>query len=194
MVADERQFKNADLVLRVSPAVDRAIWDESRYERFFEELCGTRVYQAEALRTALRYLLSGRYSTLEDLARENYESSPTLPAAYGSWTNLLRQLQLPEQLAASLDLATGVGKSYVTYGLAMVLLAEGVVDQVLVLCPSTTIERGLLTKFRELAANPAIRGALPANAQYLSRESITRQSQSRRAACAWKTTTLSYST
>jgi len=31
---DSRKFKNEDLVLRVSAAVDRSHWDESRYEAF----------------------------------------------------------------------------------------------------------------------------------------------------------------
>jgi len=52
---------------------------------------------------------------------------------------------LPEKLACSIDMATATGKSYMIYGLAMILLAEGIVDRVLVLCPSTTIEAGLLT-------------------------------------------------
>ena len=73
-----------------------------------------------------------------------------------------RHLQLPDQLAASLDLATGTGKSYVLYGVAAILLAEGAVDRVLVLCPSTTIEAGLLEKFtrpgeQRRSARPAAR-------------------------------------
>jgi type III restriction enzyme len=59
-----------------------------------------------------------------------------------------KQLQLPDQLACSVDQATGTGKSYVLYGLAMILLAEGAVDRVLVLCPSNTIEDGLLKSSR----------------------------------------------
>jgi type III restriction enzyme len=39
----------------------------------------------------------------------------------------------------------------VLYGLALILLAEGAVDRILVLCPSNTIEDGLLKKFKELA-------------------------------------------
>ena len=74
-------------------------------------------------------------------------------------------LQLPDQLAASLDLATGTGKSYVMYGVAAILLAEGAVDRVLVLCPSTTIEAGLLGKFTDLAGNADLRDLLPADAQ-----------------------------
>jgi type III restriction enzyme len=58
-------------------------------------------------------------------------------------------------------MATGTGKSYVIYGLAAILLAEGLVDRVLVLCPSNTIEAGLLAKFRDLAGNSDLRDLLP---------------------------------
>jgi type III restriction enzyme len=77
-----------------------------------------------------------------------------------------KQLQLPYQLACSVDQATGTGKSYVLYGLALILLAEGAVDRVLVLCPSNTIEAGLLAKFKELAGNSDLRDALPENAKF----------------------------
>ena len=73
-----------------------------------------------------------------------------------------RHLQLPEQLSCSIDQATGTGKSYVLYGLGEILLAEGAVDRVLVLCPSNTIEAGLLEKFSDLAGNADLRDALPA--------------------------------
>ena len=39
------------------------------------------------------------------------------------------------------------------YALAAIALAEGLVDRVLVLCPSLTIEEGLLDKFSTLAGN-----------------------------------------
>src|SRR5439155_9908728 len=42
---------------------------------------------------------------------------------------------------------------YVMYGLAAIALAEGIADRVLVLCPSLTIEDGLLEKFTYLAGN-----------------------------------------
>jgi len=76
-----------------------------------------------------------------------------------------RQLQLPDQLSCSLDQATGTGKSYVLYGLAAILLAEGAVDRVLLLCPSNTIEDGLLKKFKDLASNANLRDTLPADAR-----------------------------
>lgn len=175
--ADRQRFRNEDLLLNVSQAVDRANWDESRYEAFIDELCGTREYQKDALRTTLRYLLGGEYSDLRALAKANFDESATLQARYGSWAGMERHLQLPDQLSASLDLATATGKSYVLYGLAAILLAEGAVDRVLVLCPSTTIEDGLLDKFRELASDSDLRDLLPADAK-ISTPRIINASQS----------------
>ncbi len=175
---DRQQFKNEDLVLQVSTSVDRTKWDELRYEEFIDELCGVREYQKEAIRTTLRFLLSGEYNNLRDLAKKNYESNFVLEQRYGSWANMQRKLQLPDHLSASIDLATGTGKSFVLYGLAAILLAEGVVDRVLVLCPSNTIEYGLLEKFRELvASNADLRALLPDNAE-ISAPQIINASQS----------------
>lgn len=165
---DRQLFRNEDLVLKVSPAVDRARWDEGRYEAFLDELCGSREYQKDAIRTALRYWLGGEYSNLKALAKANYEGNSVLEARYGSWAGMERHLQLPDVLSASLDLATGTGKSYILYGVAAILLAEGVVDRVLVLCPSTTIEAGLLEKFREMAGNADLRALLPGNSKISS--------------------------
>ncbi len=162
---DRQRFRNEDLLINVSTAVDRSKWDESRYEAFVDELCGDREYQKQAIRTALRYLLGGEYANLRDLARKNYDENQMLETRYGSWAGMQRHLQLPDQLSASLDLATGVGKSYVLYAIATILLAEGAVDRVLVLCPSTTIELGLLEKFRKLASNADLRALLPEDAQ-----------------------------
>lgn len=164
---DRQRFRNEDLMLRISPAVDPTKWDESRYEGFLDELCRDRVYQKNAIRTTLRYLLGGRYENLYTLAKENFEndSKGMLEKRYGSWKGMKRHLQLPDQLSASLELATGTGKSYVLYGIATILLAEGAVDRVLVLCPSLTIEAGLTEKFRDLAGNADLRDLLPENAK-----------------------------
>lgn len=163
--SDSQTFKNEDLLLKVTEHVDASKWDESRYEAFFDELCGERYYQKDALRTVLRYLLGGRYQDLRALARENFEANEELQRRHGSVSGLESVLQLPDQLACSIDLATGTGKSYVLYGLAVVLLAEGVVDKVLVLCPSNTIETGLFGKFRELSGNADLRASLPSTAR-----------------------------
>lgn len=158
-----KRFHNEDLVLEVSASADRHKWDESKYEPFIDELCGIREYQKKAIQTTLRYLLGDGYRDLRDLAGKNFEHSPILRDKYGSRRNMEYHLQLPDKLAASLDLATGTGKSYVMYGIAAIMLAEGMVDRVLVLCPSTTIETGLLEKFELLAGNADLRDLLPAS-------------------------------
>jgi len=162
---DRQTFRNEDLVLRVSTNIDPAIWDDSRYEGFIDELCGSREYQKEAIRTVLRYFAGGQYQNLRELAKENFELNMELQQRYGSWAGMERHLQMPEQLACSIDMATGTGKSYVLYGVAAILLAEGSVDRVLVLCPSNTIEAGLLAKFLDLAGNGDLRDLLPNGAR-----------------------------
>jgi type III restriction enzyme len=163
--ADNQQFRIDDFVLKVSPDFDRTIWDSDRYEAFLDLLCQEREYQKEAIRVALRYLLGGEYSDLRALAQENWRQNPLLEDRYGTWANFERQLQLPDKLSASIDLATGTGKSFVIYGIAVILLAEGAVDRVLVLCPSTTIETGLYSKFKLLAGSSDLESALPENAK-----------------------------
>lgn len=164
VLGDRSVFRNEDLVLSVSAAVDRKVWNEDRYEAFLDGLCGSREYQKAAIKTALRYLLGKGHPNLRALARANFDTNANLESCYGTWAAFERQLQMPDQLSASLDLATGAGKSYVLYGVAAIMLAEGAVDRVLVLCPSTTIEAGLTEKFRSLAGDEALRGLLPDDA------------------------------
>jgi type III restriction enzyme len=161
---DRQKFKNEDLLLKVSTNVNPTIWDEAKYEPLIDELCGLREYQKEAIRTVMRYLAGKTYPTLRDLARTNFEVNSELQRRYGSWAGMEKHLQLPDQLACSIDMATGTGKSFVLYGLAAILLAEGLADRVLVLCPSNTIEAGLLSKFRDLAGNADLRDLLPPSA------------------------------
>jgi len=162
---DQRTFRNQDLVLRVSPSVDPSHFDITPYEPFLDALCGTREYQKEAIRTVLRYLLGGRYPNLRALAEESFYSNETLRERHGSFQQMARHLQLPDQLCCSVDLATATGKSYVMYAIARIMLAEGAVDRVLVLCPSRTIEHGLLKKFRDLSADPTLKDLLPEDAR-----------------------------
>jgi type III restriction enzyme len=75
---------------------------------------------------------------------------------------LVEALHFPDILSASLDLATGTGKSYALYAIARVMLNEGLVTRVLVLCPSLTIEQGLLDKFNDLTSQTDLTDLLPA--------------------------------
>lgn len=158
------RVRTEDLVLQVSRSVDPEVWDESAYDAFVDLLSEGREYQREAIFTALRFLAGGKYLDLRALARENYDRRPNLAEVYGSWEAMERRLPLGDRLSCSLDLATGTGKSYVLYALAAILLREGLVDRVLVLCPSTTIEHGLTAKFRDLAGSADLRDLMPEGA------------------------------
>lgn len=161
---DSRTFRNEDLILAIKPH-NPSNWDESRYEMFLDTLCEHREYQKEAIRRVLSYWLGGRYTNLHQLAKENFDANESLRHRWGRWDSMQPQIQLPDQLACSLDLATGTGKSFVLYAVAVILMAEGIVDRVLVLCPSNTIEAGLLSKFKELAGNGDLRDSLPTDAR-----------------------------
>jgi len=161
----ERQtFQNKDLVLKVSPNYDPKRFDPNKYEAFLDALCGDREYQKEAIRETVRYFLGGEYKSLKELAEENYHFNDGLQTLYGTFDQLKNHLQIPNKLSCSLDLATGTGKSYVIYGIARIMLAEGVVDHALVVCPSTTIEDGLMGKFKLLSGDDALRDLLPDDA------------------------------
>lgn len=161
-MSDKVTVKNQDLVLTVSNSVDPHVWDEGKYYQYVDRLCGNREYQKEAIFTALRYLLGGQYSRLESLAHENWQTdtNEAFSSKFSTFENFKNALPFPEKLAGSLDIATGAGKSYVLYGIATIMLAEGNIDRVLVLCPSTTIETGLTEKFKDLALNSELNNLL----------------------------------
>ena len=168
MIEDKKVFKNQDLVLKVSPNIDPNKFDINKYEAFLDALCVEREYQKDSIRVTLRYLLGGQYKNLRELAEENYDNNPVLRERYDSLEDFYKYLQLPDKLYCTIDLATATGKSYVLYGIARIMLAEGVVDQVLVLCPSNTIETGLTEKFRSLSADGTLKVLLPDNAKILN--------------------------
>ena len=161
---EHQRFLNQDLVLKVSKSVNPAVFDINKYEGFLDALCGERKYQKTAIRNTLFYLLSGNYKNITDLAEENYHSNETLQTFYGTFEQFKKRLQFPDKLSCSLDLATGTGKSYVIYGIARIMLAEEAVDHVLVVCPSTTIEDGLMEKFKLLSGDDTLRALLPEDA------------------------------
>ncbi len=165
----ERQiFQNKDLILKVSKNYNPEKFNPDKYETFIEALCENREYQKEAIRETIRYLLGGEYDCLKDLAEENYKSNSKLQEKYASFDEFVKNLQLPHQLSCSLDHATGTGKSYVMYGIARIMLAEGAVNRVLVLCPSNTIENGLTEKFKSLSSNRVLKDLLPENSETLN--------------------------
>lgn len=155
------QFRIADQVLRVDDARDATQALIHKYDAFLNLLCGDRyTFQRDAVREALRFLVSDQYPNLERLARENWNARETIRQRHANLDDYLAKMPLRDRKAVSLDLATGTGKSFVMYALAAIALAEGLVDRVLVLCPSLTIEDGLLEKFTTLAGNAELAAIL----------------------------------
>lgn len=155
------RFSADQLVLQVSETVDPKQLDLSEYDDFIVEVTRGRLFQREAIETAVRFLCGGEYGSAEDLARQSYEGSADLQRRYPSAARLVERLPFPDRLACTLDLATGTGKSFVYHAIARIVLNEGHVDRVLVLCPSLTIEEGLKEKFNALVANSDLVDLLP---------------------------------
>jgi type III restriction enzyme len=155
------QFRIADQVLKVDDARDAIEAVVHRYDAFLNLLCADRYgFQREAVRETLRFLVSDKYPDLERLARENWNAREPIRQRYEDMDAYLARMPLRDRKSVSLDLATGTGKSFVMYALAAIALAEDLVDRVLVLCPSLTIEDGLLDKFTTLAGNGELSGIM----------------------------------
>jgi len=152
--------KTDELVLEVTKNIDPRVLDLDKYDDFLEELCGHRDFQKEAIKTAVRFLLGREYSNTEELARENFDNNPILREFYITFDKFKKSLEFPDKLAATIDLATATGKSWVMYGIAQIMLCEGAVDRVIILCPSTTIKQGLIKKFRDFVTNKNLKETL----------------------------------
>jgi len=149
-----------DLVLNVdynSLKLDLDVWDD-----YLDCLCGNRYYQKDAIKTAIKYLAGDKYKNLNELAKSNYKKN--MQEAFPNEKEyLLKFSDFGDKLFANIDLATATGKSYVMYGIAQIMLSLGLVDKVLLLCPSLTIEDGLTEKFIKLAGNRDLLNNIPNN-------------------------------
>jgi type III restriction enzyme len=161
-----KTYNTKDLVLEVSKSYDLIKLDLTKWDRFIDVLCGDRQYQREAIENAIIYLASCRYKSIEDLVKENWSKNSELHTRYKDINEYFQHLQLPNKLSATVDLATGTGKSYVIYGIAQIMLGLGLVDKVLVLCPSLTIENGLMEKFVSLSGDSKLKQTIPEDAEY----------------------------
>ena len=90
-----------------------------KYDAFLNLLhTGNYAFLRDAAREALRFLVSAKYPDLERLARENWSNRPVLAQRHASIDALLAKMPLKDRKAATLDIATGGGKSFLMYGLA----------------------------------------------------------------------------
>lgn len=163
-MADIKIYKTQDLVLHVKDKFNPAKLNLKQWTDFIDVLCGDREYQKEAIRFAIIYIASGEYNSIEDLVAENWRLNAELRERYKDVSEYEKHLQLPHKLSGVIDLATGTGKSYVMYGIAQIALGLGLVNKVLVLSPSLTIEAGLKEKFQNLSGDDRIKATLPDSA------------------------------
>jgi type III restriction enzyme len=142
-------IRNTDLVLKFN---DDAVNDIlNKYDTYLEALYNDDYsFHRDAVKAAVGFLLSDKYKMMEDLAKENYLKNPKIKDRYSNKEDYLNSIPLGKFKSCSMDLATGSGKSFLMFGIAQVMLCEGAVDKVLVLCPSLTIEEGLTEKFKDL--------------------------------------------
>jgi len=159
-------YKTQDLVLQVKQNYNPAKLNLKKWVDFIDVLCGDREYQKEAIKDAIIFIASGEYNSIENLVEENFRKNDELQKRYKDVRDYQKNLPLPRKLSAVIDLATGTGKSYVIYGIGQIALGLGLVDKVLVLCPSLTIESGLKEKFEKLSGDDKIKTTLPGNAVF----------------------------
>ena len=142
------------------------------YDEFLTALCtdengALREFQIAAIKATMRFLAPGHYKSVDDLVAEAWAdpANNVLTNYYGNEAAHRALCSFPGKLAASLDLATAAGKSYVMYGIVRIAMNEGWFQRVLVLCPSLTIETGLRDKFGKLQTRTDLTDALPARAK-----------------------------
>lgn len=155
-----------DLVLKVRNSYDPNKLNLNEWEDFLDILCGNREYQKDAIKNSIIYLAAGEYTDINHLAKENYNNNVDLKELYKNDDDFTSHLPLPGKLSGVVDLATATGKSYVMYGIAQIMLSLQIVTKVLVLCPSLTIESGLMKKFKEKAIDPRLKASIPESALF----------------------------
>lgn len=153
-------LKEQELVLKVSNNVDIDKWDEGKYYQFIEKLTNGRQYQEEAILTSLRFMCGGQYSNTKELVEENFKDNIHLQEKFTTLQNFFDNLYFSDRYTANIDLATATGKSWVLYGIARIMLDANIVDQVLLLVPSITIERELTDKFKNFASDSNLNDTL----------------------------------
>lgn len=156
-----RKIDIKNLVLEIDKNYDRSVVNLDDWQDYLDCLCGDREYQKEAIETVLIYFTSKKYSSINNLIRDNYQGNTDIQMEYKSVSDYLKNIQFPNMISGVVDLATGTGKSYVIFGIAHILLLLDKVKRVLVLCPSLTIETELNKKFTELLSREDLSSTIP---------------------------------
>ena len=148
------KYKNDDFILHIDDFSEKVLSIVNKYDAFLDALTTPDFeHLREAARRAIHFFISDKYENTEQVAIYTYNQSLKLKTRYNKLNDYLEHIQIKDKKSFSIDLATGTGKSWVIYAVAQIMLAEGLVDKVLVLCPSLTIEEELKKKFDEFSGN-----------------------------------------
>ena len=83
-----KTFKTNELVLKIKKnSFDSTRYPLQEWERFIDILCGDRDYQKEAIKSCIIYLISDKYSTIEDVVEENFNKKDTLREKFNTIDN-----------------------------------------------------------------------------------------------------------
>lgn len=151
------EYKNDDFILQIDDFSSKTLSMVNKYDAFLDALttadfCHVR----EAVRKAIHFFVTDSFSTTEQAAVHTFNKSEKLKNRYRDLPDYLNHVRIKDKISYSIDLATGTGKSWVIYGVAQIMLAEGLVDKVLVLCPSLTIEEELKKKFERFSGDAVL--------------------------------------
>lgn len=142
------EYKNSDFVLKIADHSEKTLSIVNKYDAFLDALTTADFeHVREAVRTAIHFFVTDKYKNTEQAAIHTYNLSEKLQNKYKTAKEYLEHIRIKDKKSFSIDLATGTGKSWAIYAVAQIMLAEGLVDKVLVLCPSLTIEEELKQKF-----------------------------------------------
>jgi len=148
------EYKNKDFLLQIDDDSPKVLSVVNKYDAFLDALTTSKFeHVREAIRKAIYFFVTDKYPTTEKVATHTYNGNEKLQNKYGQLNNYLEHIHIKDKKSYSIDLATGTGKSWVIYGVAQIMLAEGLIDKVLVLCPSLTIEEELKKKFERFSGD-----------------------------------------
>lgn len=151
------EYKNSDFLLRLNDYSEKPLSIVNKYDAFLDALTTPDFeHVREAIRKAIHFFVTDKYKNTEQIAINTYNLNEKLQNRYKEVKEYLEHISIKDKKSFSIDLATGTGKSWVIYGVAQIMLAEGFVDKVLVLCPSLTIEEELKKKFERFSGDAVL--------------------------------------
>ncbi|MDO9464028.1 MAG: DEAD/DEAH box helicase family protein [bacterium] len=151
------EYKNSDFVLRLDDSSEKTLSIVNKYDAFLDALTTAEFsHVREAIKKAIAFFITDKYADTEQAAIYTFNHSEKLKKKYKGLNEFLGHIRIKDKKSFSIDLATGTGKSWVIYGVAQIMMSEGYVDKVLVLCPSLTIEGELKKKFERFSGDAVL--------------------------------------